>query len=100
MPRTPGSWTVKWFDDIRDDVVFQYPQVFAGPDMVASVGARTEGCKPGELNDNANLIAAAPDLLKACKGLVAVLMDCPGTFNYDPAVEDAAAAAIAKAEGA
>lgn len=51
-----------------------------------------------ELEANARLIAAAPDLYAACKELTVALDNCPGEFNYDPKIEDRAKAALAKAD--
>lgn len=41
---------------------------------------------------------AAPALLDACKDMKRALDNCPGTFNYNPVIEDRLAAAIAQAE--
>ena len=49
-----------------------------------------------EVNANAALIAAAPDLLAACEALITYVPEAPGV---DHAVRRIAAAAIAKARG-
>lgn len=54
---------------------------------------------PGEARANARLIAAAPDLLKALKDLVAVIDSVKGKDVRGYEAFDSAEAAIAKAEG-
>jgi len=50
-------------------------------------------------NDNARLIAAAPDLLAACKALLTHLLDPKGDREIREMAIDDARAAIAKAQG-
>lgn len=47
-----------------------------------------------EARANANLIAAAPDLLEALESAITILTDSVGDFDYDKAIE-----AIAQAKG-
>lgn len=47
-----------------------------------------------EVEANANLIAAAPDLLEALESALTILTDSVGDFDYDKAL-----AAIARAKG-
>jgi len=55
------------------------------------------GSEDPEVQANAQLIAAAPDLLQAAKELTTALDDCPGAFNYPTYLEDNLRAAIKKA---
>ena len=52
-----------------------------------------------EIEANARLMAAAPELLEALKTLITALDNCPGEFNYPAKIEDMARAVIAKAKG-
>lgn len=55
---------------------------------------------PAELEANANIIAAAPDLLAALSGLVGFLTDYPHPYHEDiSGFLEEAEAAIAKAKG-
>jgi hypothetical protein len=94
---TPGPW--EWFttsDVSRPHVKFL--KAASGQGFAHTVGLH----EPVD-TANANLIAAAPDLLAALKAIVAVLQkEAPGTalnhYQYD-AIGIQAHAAIAKAEG-
>lgn len=58
--------------------------------------------QPDEFSSNARLMAAAPDLLKACKGIVQAYQyakKCGGKFELDDYACEVLAQAIAKAEG-
>lgn len=85
MSHTPGPWVVDSNGNYIDS---------ATGIPVARLSATAQ------LDDNARLIAAAPDLLEACKAAVAVLgkeyYDQP--FEWRP-VYPKLKAAIAKAEG-
>ena len=99
---TPGKWEADYEDD----------SVMYGGNMVAHVFAGLG--RKGERKANARLIAAAPELLEACKGLLAdidggaingalVLAGLHGmSESNDLTVErtNRARAAIAKAEAA
>ena len=47
---------------------------------------------------NANLIAAAPDLLEACKDMLEFFNDCPMTTEWQDSLIEQAKRAISKAE--
>lgn len=87
---TPGPWrrTLDWTS--------RYKTIFADRNtQIAHLVVNGSVQTNSEIEGNANLIAAAPDLLQACKDalLLAELYDIEG------AAIDAARAAIAKAEG-
>lgn len=92
--RTPGPWETSVNDEGQWDVCAE-----GGGDMVADLS----DC-PENAEGNARLIAAAPDLLAALKGLRAAALseyvscDCPNASICRPSIK-AADAAIAKAEG-
>lgn len=93
---TDVSWTYEPSTQMR----YSYLVLTADFDEDASTGAvlcRTSDCIP---EDVARLIAAAPDLLAACKALLA-RVDEPGATVRSITGRDVAAirAAIAKAEG-
>jgi len=93
VKHTPGPWFVNQDEDGNYRSIGS-----AGWWGLAQVVVRFEG----ERNDdatglaNANLIAAAPDLLAALKAFVA---DFDASVSDPDATTDAARAAIAKAEG-
>lgn len=87
MSHTPGLWTTEtgpygkmYVCDIRP-----------GKYIIASVGVEWPSA---EVKANARLIAAAPELLEACKAYVNA-----GTDKEDWAAMQLAVKAIAKAEG-
>lgn len=99
---TPGPWKASEprFGDrfIRSDPADWDGM---GHQLICSVPAARKGTPYGEMfRANANLIAAAPCLLSAAKGLLALLDD--GTCTADPEESEIAfaRAAIAKAEAA
>ena len=52
-----------------------------------------------EVNKKKEALSRQRDqLLAACKELTDALNNCPGSFNYDPKIEDRAKAAIEQAE--
>lgn len=64
---TPGPWSILELTVETDDSVITRPiQIFAsdGQDGIANIRIDNPRCKP-----NASLIAAAPELLEACKAL-------------------------------
>lgn len=83
-PHTPGPWTA--FDD---EIVADRTDAH-----IATV-ALEDGINPTEWQANLHLIAAAPDLFKACRAALVVL---PLTKDNDD-VYRALAKALAKAEG-
>jgi hypothetical protein len=84
---TPGPWTVGFgATDCR------WPQVESGDGVIA----RTYGSRDEE---NARLLAAAPDLLAACKQTLAWFESGPPISEPYGIVTDWLRFAIAKAEG-
>jgi hypothetical protein len=83
-----------------DGYAIRHPQIYSDTGPVANATWLGEG-RLAELRCNARLIAAAPDLLAALRGLLDWAADVhagkPVTINY--AGMDAARAALAKAEG-
>ena len=108
---TPGPWAVRphWSDDSKLEV---FP---TRPDQDCTVGAWAEIAEVSEGGDgetaeaNARLIAAAPDLLEACKraeefirnGIELGFIRMPNAGTLDPAHDTPGIidAALAKAEG-
>jgi histidinol-phosphate/aromatic aminotransferase/cobyric acid decarboxylase-like protein len=91
MKHTPGPWAVGTFsnDEVRDaSAIYSFGRI--RPIVYDISGATLE-----EADANANLIAAAPDLLAALKRATALLARYP---KHDDAWRDCRAA-IAKAEG-
>lgn len=88
---TPGMW------EAQGNVVFS-DTVPNGPEcgvLVAACGTNNEGIP--EQNANARLIAAAPELLRACHSALTLLRGSGFTDNTQAIAE--LKAAIAKAEG-
>lgn len=92
MPHTPGPWgftydgSSDWSIGPADD-----PQAR----RIASVWDRDDA----RAEANVRLIAAAPELLAACKALSDALASRLGEFEMEPAVLYEAYALIRKAEG-
>jgi hypothetical protein len=89
MKHTSGPWAIR--DDDEDGVV----SIVGGSGIVLA-RVRTATAEPGD--ENARLIAAAPDLLKALQDLI----DMDVAYQRGPKVEQAvenARAAIARATG-
>ena len=85
---TPGPWS--FYDDSNNGKTNRVEIVAIGKTV-----ARIYHSVPAEDLPNARLIAAAPDLLEACKALLAIT----DSFNlHGPATGDARAA-IAKSQG-
>lgn len=104
---TPGPWD----RIIADGYTVRHPQIYSDTGPVANATWLGDG-RLDELNANAKLIAAAPDLLKQRDELLAALQDALGDLEYlknapesayarpDDETIKAARAAIAKAGGA
>lgn len=86
---TPGPWN----RIIADGYTVRHPQIYSDTGPVANATWLGDG-RLDELNANARLIAAAPDLLEAIHGLLNAL---PSATTH-PAIQ-AARKAIKKAEG-
>lgn len=86
---TPGPWVVDW----------QGPDqpIYSGNVCVATAWAGAGSGPNDETADNASLIAAAPDLLAALRGMLDAYGNC-GT-PHQQAAADAAKAAIKMATG-
>ena len=96
---TPGPWSPDkegrvWRRPLSD--LYEYGGTVAGDKPLATVhkGWYDEDQQGYPVNANTHLIAAAPDLLEACKDLLNAL---PSATTH-PAIK-AARAAIAKAKG-
>ena len=91
MKHTPEPWTV---DDLRPDGNLE----IVGGDDVLVAEVDPNGSEK-EVSANAALIAAAPDLLAACEGIMGLLdadLDAVAAWQKEA---DAVRAAIAKAKG-
>lgn len=80
---TPGPWHVPgqpWFDDNKT-AVYSAADPHAGKLICANMHAdfNPEGYEPGEVEANTRLIAAAPELLAACKAV----LDCEMKHDED-----------------
>lgn len=85
---TPGHWHASGY------------AVFAGKNCIAVCD--TDNSKPERYDANARLIAAAPEMLEALRGLANALEMEPGprgVMDLVPGAIEKARAAIAKAEG-
>jgi hypothetical protein len=94
MAHTPGPWSVG-DEDRNGQVLVEGPQF-----SICKCHHHCVGTIELEMRDNAHLIAAAPDLLAACKAL----METHHGYHLGvgPCIchaHEAAKAAIAKAEG-
>jgi len=102
MTHTPGPWVVSDTNDEGDVYVSQTAK--AGLYVAIALDPLYSSEPTTEANANANLIAAAPDLLEACERIAE--LDCTDGYTLAdseyPALWDAlhvARAAIAKARG-
>lgn len=99
---TPGPWRVA-------KTGTPSKRIFAGDELIATIrhffrGADAIGPLPSQATANARLIAAAPDLLEACKQTLAEMRAYVGESEFDKSdpsqfVFDLLKSAIAKAEG-
>lgn len=98
---TPGPWTPTHSHGSESELFDLERSVYAGDVPIAAVAGQAPG-GPREWSANARLLAAAPDLLDACRAVVAwgervgALAQCSPHW---PAVVEQAKAAILKAEG-
>ena len=102
---TPGPWLLAGDDGKSDATAYARTPVNQNPLYIARVYGEgvLASSSPGteERKANARLIAAAPDLLAACKAALSLVESLP----YDPTdrqtlrINDQIADAIAKAEG-
>ena len=99
MKHTPGPWEVseEWHGDLYIDSYIEGEGDTALAKIVNNV------CKTDQAEANARLIAAAPDLLEACKEALNVLEDWDDLNQPDDGPEwlfvTAMKDAIAKAQG-
>lgn len=87
---TPGPWA----RIIADGYTVRHPQIYSDTGPIANATFLGNG-RVDELNANARLIAAAPDLLDVAEMVLAL-----ATIDTPPELIKAATAAIAKARGA
>jgi len=76
MKHTPGPWEIR--DDDEDGVIS-----IVGRSRIVLARVRTATVEPGD--ENARLIASAPELLDALSGMVEMFKDAPTLeqFSYD-----------------
>jgi hypothetical protein len=92
---TPGPWKA-----FRDATLNTQGLMGENGDLVFDVGTSEDGYCPRKAD--ARLIAAAPDLLEACKDMVQVAIDEMGYGTYamvEQSAIDKIRTAITKAEG-
>lgn len=91
---TPGPWTV----EVRNDWVNSYDQL----PLVCEVDDLVIVAKDGMIGSNggdARIIAAAPEMLEALKGIAEKRSDFKTDYDYAQWVVSVAKEIIAKAEG-
>lgn len=95
---TPGPWSIG--ESHNDGVeIISAPDAAGGPIGGKSVATvRLDDMDPEEIERNADLLAAAPDLLEACERLAAKIENSGEAWMSDPDWQFAAAA-IARARG-
>lgn len=95
---TPGPWRIGSLASYDGYTGQPFRNVWAGQDEAATVVARairSDGAMTNDVDADARLIAAAPELLEACIYLAEGIEACGVTGVY----LDQARAAIAKATG-
>lgn len=98
---TPGPWTVASnYPNAKTAICHSSPlqKLASAHSDVQITGAGTQVISPEEAEANAYLIAAAPELLDACKAAEAELEQWTMAAGVD-AILEVVRAAIAKAEG-
>lgn len=98
---TPGPWEHREATENGTSFVLRRWRITAGDQFIGEVGAAVHRCGSHNENHgdaNARLVAAAPDLLAACRKLLNVLESEPECAIYRAHAE-LARAAIAKATG-
>ena len=93
MPHTPGPWYVGKYGDNDSDVCAE-----GGPLICSLRGGAADACDH-TADDDARLIAAAPELLAALRELVQYDDGSSDEGSYGYEVLGRCKAAIAKAEG-
>jgi len=98
---TPGPWVYEWCNGAYSDGIVTSQSNSIAIVMGGNYGEWRDAPDNGdaEFEANARLIAAAPELLEACKNLVGHADWVALNFRIDYAHLDEARAAIAKAEG-
>lgn len=94
VAHTPGPW--RWFAGARADTTKPHMKYLVGANEQGF--GHTVGLQEPEDTANAHLIAAAPELLAACKALVTLHADPLGGV-LEMSARQRAREAIAKAEG-
>ena len=102
MKHTEGPWHIegKWKRFIRDYPLYIQTTVIKGPDRQI-IGCTIYDSQNSQ-EANAHLIAAAPDLLEACKVAISSLTRLEQTGHYAPWIIDSyniINKAISRAEG-
>ena len=92
---TPGPWKAEKLDDSDTGATQWYVLAVEGSDDSKPAIAEIPGDKPKD----ARLIAAAPDLLEACKMLMVSTIDASLPLNQYVEIVKQGKDAIAKAEG-
>lgn len=101
---TPGPWTVERlsseYGSYRIGPAWKRHRAMLIPVAIDKRVDRSHGAmEHGEHDANARVIAAAPDLLEAAKGLLACLADDERDATHGTQAHESLRAAIAKAEG-
>jgi hypothetical protein len=92
---TPGPWVVVEHSWSRTGIFANHICV-ASLDISDEADDETQAEWAAAMDANAQLISAAPDLLRACEVALAALLERPG---YQGSTPDMLRAAIAKAQG-
>ena len=70
MKHTSGPWETGLFGELTEDDGFQFTRIYGPGENVIVCDVFPQGFRESE-QTNANLIAAAPELLKSCEFLAA-----------------------------
>ncbi|MCD8350065.1 MAG: hypothetical protein LUC93_05565 [Planctomycetaceae bacterium] len=94
---TPGPW--KLWDELHPDGDERRPNVVVMPEVADQGSGNKYACVGGgNIDANARLISAAPDLLEACEVAFRAVTSKPTTEKWMNMI-DVLRAAIAKAKG-